>query len=192
MEAEHIAYAAVQARFAISSLDKWKDQDAQFYYTDFYSRIVNLIRGRIDGEWVNSLLGHYNKKLFGNEDSARPSHSMNAECSEDDDMVAIEQQLAACAAQVSGSSNAPAEQSSALDQQQELHHIYPPPAPDSSPSLYSPVAQAPANPLPPSSLQELNDEGLAGKHKENVIPVLLQLYVPLIIFRLLYLVYYVM
>ncbi|KAG1718813.1 uncharacterized protein EDB91DRAFT_1089765 [Suillus paluster] len=46
--AEHIAYAAVQARFAISSLEKWKDHDGLFYYTNFYTRIVNLIRGRKD------------------------------------------------------------------------------------------------------------------------------------------------
>ncbi|KAG2078856.1 hypothetical protein BDR04DRAFT_996798 [Suillus decipiens] len=59
--AEHIAYATVQACFAISSLDKWKDRDTLFYYTDFYTRIVNLIQGRKDGEWVDSLLGHYNE-----------------------------------------------------------------------------------------------------------------------------------
>ncbi|KAG1718019.1 uncharacterized protein EDB91DRAFT_1067055 [Suillus paluster] len=77
VRAEHIAYAAVQvsfsfadltysvcilqARFAISSLEKWKDHDGLFYYTDFYTRIVNLILGRKDKGWVNSLLGHYNE-----------------------------------------------------------------------------------------------------------------------------------
>ncbi|KAG2070099.1 hypothetical protein BDR04DRAFT_1019822 [Suillus decipiens] len=59
--AEHIAYAVVQAHFAVSLLKKLKDRDTLFYYTDFYTRIVNLIHGRRDGEWVNSLLGHYNK-----------------------------------------------------------------------------------------------------------------------------------
>ncbi|KAG1767870.1 hypothetical protein EV702DRAFT_1012929 [Suillus placidus] len=43
VEAEHIAYAAVQARFAISSLDKWKDKDTLFHYPDYYTRIINLI-----------------------------------------------------------------------------------------------------------------------------------------------------
>ncbi|KIK44431.1 hypothetical protein CY34DRAFT_23093 [Suillus luteus UH-Slu-Lm8-n1] len=57
----HIAYAAVQAHFAIGSLEKWKDHDGLFYYTDFYTRIVNLICGRKDEGWVNSLLGHYNE-----------------------------------------------------------------------------------------------------------------------------------
>ncbi|KAG1816573.1 hypothetical protein EV424DRAFT_1348185 [Suillus variegatus] len=161
VEAEHIAYAAVQARFAISSLDKWKDRDALFYYTDFYTRIVNLIRGRIDREWVDSLLGHYNesRKLFGNENGARLSHSANVECSEDDDMIAIERQLAARAARASGSSDTTSTQSSALDKQQESHRKSP--TPNRSPLPDSPVAQGPANPpsLPP-----------VNSHEEMVLP----------------------
>ncbi|KAG2741471.1 hypothetical protein P692DRAFT_201726632, partial [Suillus brevipes Sb2] len=61
VEAEHIAYAAVHARFGISSLDKWNDKDGYFYYSDFYTRITRLIRDRKDGEWVDSLLAHYNE-----------------------------------------------------------------------------------------------------------------------------------
>jgi hypothetical protein len=79
VEAEHLAYAAVQVKcillstfftysvcagqacFAISSLDKWKDKDGLFNYTDFYYRITRLIRERKDGEWVDSLLGYYNE-----------------------------------------------------------------------------------------------------------------------------------
>ncbi|KAG1726372.1 hypothetical protein EDB19DRAFT_1643521, partial [Suillus lakei] len=62
--AEHIAYVTVHVCFAISSLEKWKDQDDLFYYTDFYTRIVNLIWGRKDGEWVYSLLRHYNEQVI--------------------------------------------------------------------------------------------------------------------------------
>ncbi|KAG2747050.1 hypothetical protein P692DRAFT_20736726, partial [Suillus brevipes Sb2] len=61
VEAEHIAYAAVQARFGISSLDKWKDKDGLFVYSDFYYRITRLIRERRDGEWVDSLLAYFNE-----------------------------------------------------------------------------------------------------------------------------------
>jgi hypothetical protein len=50
-----------QARFGISSLDKWNDKDGYFYYSDFYTRITRLIRDRKDGEWVDSLLAHYNE-----------------------------------------------------------------------------------------------------------------------------------
>ncbi|KAG1744757.1 hypothetical protein EDB19DRAFT_1826902 [Suillus lakei] len=174
VRAEHIAYAAVQARFAISSLEKWKDHDGLFYYTDFYTRIVNLIRARKDEGWVDSLLGHYNEKLFGNENGARPSHSPNTKCSEDDDMIAMERQLAA---QASRSSDTTSAQSSALDNQQESHRKSLPP-PNRLPSPDPPVAQALANPredkqpspLPPTSPQESDDEGHVLKSKEKVLP----------------------
>ncbi|KAG1738252.1 hypothetical protein EDB19DRAFT_2025453 [Suillus lakei] len=175
--AEPIAYAAVQARFAISSLEKWKDHDGLFYYTDFYTRIVNLIQVRKDKGWVDSLPGHYNEKLFGNENGARPSHSLNTECSKDDDMIAMERQLTARAARASRSSDTTSAQSSALDNQQELHRKSLPP-PNRSPSPDPPVAQALANPredkqpspLPPSSPQKLDDEGHVLKSKEKVLP----------------------
>jgi hypothetical protein len=51
-----------QARFGISSLDKWNDKDGYFHYSDFYTRITRLIRNRnLDGEWADSLLAHYNE-----------------------------------------------------------------------------------------------------------------------------------
>ncbi|KAG1734395.1 uncharacterized protein EDB91DRAFT_1084055 [Suillus paluster] len=136
VRAEHIAYVAVQARFAISSLEKWKDHDGLFYYTDFYTRIVNLIWGRKDKGWVNSLLGHYNEKLFGNENGAKPCHSLNIECSKDNDIIAMERQLAAHA---SRSLDTPSAPSSALDNQQESRGKSIPP-PDKSPTPDPPIA----------------------------------------------------
>ncbi|KAG1772844.1 hypothetical protein EV702DRAFT_1201306 [Suillus placidus] len=176
--AEHIAYAAVQARFAISSLEKWKDHDGLFYYTDFYTRIVNLIRGRKDEGWVDSLLGHYNEKLFGNENGARPIHSANTECSKDDDMIAMERQLAAHA---SRSSDTPSAPSSALDNQQESRGKSVPP-PQRSPNPDLPTAQALVNtredqqpsPLPPSSpvspARSPTPEPPVDSCKEKVLP----------------------
>ncbi|KAG1722821.1 hypothetical protein EDB19DRAFT_1954498 [Suillus lakei] len=128
-------------------------------------------------EWIDSLLGHYNEKLFGNENGARPSHSPNTKCSEDDNMIAMERQLAARAAWASRSSDTTSAQSSALDNQQELCRKSLPP-PNRSPSPDPPVAQALANPredkqpspLPPSSPQELDDEGHVLKSKEKVLP----------------------
>ncbi|KAG1750377.1 uncharacterized protein EDB91DRAFT_1078427 [Suillus paluster] len=181
--AEHIAYAAVQSVFyrlalPLSSLEKWKDHDGLFYYTDFYTRIVNLIRGRKDEEWVNSLLGHYNEKLFGNENGAMPCHLLNTECSEDDDMIAMERQLAARASRSSEMASA---QSSALDRQQESRHKSLPP-PDRLPTPDPPIAQALANPrkdkqpsLPPSSPQEsacfpTPDPSVDSRKAEEVLP----------------------
>lgn len=86
VEAEHIAYAAVQACFGISSLNKWKDKDGLFHYNNFDYRIMRLIRERRDGEWVDSLLAYFNEKLFGNENGAKLTHSESAKCSDDDDM----------------------------------------------------------------------------------------------------------
>ncbi|KAG1776115.1 hypothetical protein EV702DRAFT_1231094, partial [Suillus placidus] len=144
VEAEHIAYAAVQACFAISSLDKWKDKDALFHYPDYYTRIINLIRGRKDAAWVDSLLAYYNEQLFGNENGAKPTDSTNTECSEDDDMIMMERQLAARAARASGTSNATSTQSLAADNPQESH-----PQPSSSASSVPPAPPAP--PVPASS-----------------------------------------
>ncbi|KAG1721734.1 hypothetical protein EDD22DRAFT_962429 [Suillus occidentalis] len=174
--AEHITYAAVQARFAISSLEKWKDHDGLFYYTDFYTRIVNLIRGRKDEGWVNSLLGHYNEKLFGNENGAKPCHSPTIECSEDDDMIAMDRQLAARAARASRSLDTPSAPSSAIDNQQEPRGKSVPPQRSPTPDL--PTAQAlvdtredqQASSVPDLPSPESDDEGPVRKPKQKVIP----------------------
>jgi hypothetical protein len=118
--------------------------------------------------------------LFGNENGARAGHSANAECSEDNDMVSIEQQLAAHAARAFGSLDTISVQSSALDQQESRTRSLPPPPDRATPD--SPVAQGLADPhkdkqpsplppssLPPSSPQELDDEGLACKCREAVL-----------------------
>ncbi|KAG1722074.1 uncharacterized protein EDB91DRAFT_1088248 [Suillus paluster] len=130
--------------------------------------MINLIWGRKDGQWVDSLLAYYNEKLFGNENSAKPTHSTNTECSDEDDMIAMERQLATRAVRASRTSDATSAQSSAVNKQQELQCKSLPPTPDRPPTPTapdSPVAQAPANPhkdkqpspLPPSSPQEADD-----------------------------------
>ncbi|KAG1733979.1 hypothetical protein EDB19DRAFT_1728958 [Suillus lakei] len=91
------------------------------------------------------------RKLFGNENGANPTHSMNAECSEDNDMIAMERQLAARAARTSRTSDATSTQSSAINKQRGLHPGSLPPAPQRSPTPESP--EQPSS-LPPSSPQE--------------------------------------
>ncbi|KAF8546264.1 hypothetical protein OG21DRAFT_1427548, partial [Imleria badia] len=61
VEVEHIAYAAIQARFIILSAEKWTDQDALFNYQDYYYRIICLIRETKDQKWASELLSYYNK-----------------------------------------------------------------------------------------------------------------------------------
>ncbi|KAG2357635.1 hypothetical protein BDR07DRAFT_1490480 [Suillus spraguei] len=97
---------------------------------------------------------------------------MNTECLEDDNMIAMEQQLTACAAQASRTSHTTPAQSPAVNKQQESHPKSLPPASDRLPTPTapdSPVAQAPADPhkdkqpspLPPSSPQDADDVLLA-------------------------------
>ncbi|KAG1805228.1 uncharacterized protein BJ212DRAFT_880962 [Suillus subaureus] len=181
VDAEHIVYAAVQARFGISSLDKWNDKDGYFHYSDFYTRITCLIHNRnFDGEWVDSLLAHYNEILFGNENGAKPSHSENIDCSDDDDMIAMERQLAARASRASRSTD-PAPTQSSVPQQKPRQDPLPPPPQRPTPD--SPIALAPVNsrndaqravsPLPPSSPQESvsNTPVISRKRKIVSAPV---------------------
>ncbi|KAH0828885.1 hypothetical protein J3R83DRAFT_2279, partial [Lanmaoa asiatica] len=61
VEAEHIAYAAIQAQFIILSAKKWNDQDGLFNYPDYYYRIIYLIREMKDRKWADELLSYYNE-----------------------------------------------------------------------------------------------------------------------------------
>ncbi|KAG2342568.1 hypothetical protein BDR05DRAFT_948923 [Suillus weaverae] len=153
VEAEHIAYAAIQVHFGISSLNKLNDKDGYFPYSDFYTRITRLICDRKDGEWVDSLLAHYNKMLFGNENGVRLPHSENIECSDDNNMVTMKHQLAARAAHTSRSMDPPPAEPLVLQQEPCQNPL--PPLPQKptleSPSTLASVSDAPCtvSPLPP-------------------------------------------
>ncbi|KAG2739105.1 hypothetical protein P692DRAFT_20756614 [Suillus brevipes Sb2] len=60
VEAENIAYAAVQARSAITSRDKWSTDDGNFSYRKFYYRIIDVIHNPPDKTWATAILQHYN------------------------------------------------------------------------------------------------------------------------------------
>ncbi|KAG1726130.1 hypothetical protein EDB19DRAFT_1914745 [Suillus lakei] len=68
VEAEHIAYACVQARFGISAQNKWSDIDGKFKYPEFYYNIIDFIRDCGDTDWVQELKKWWNVMLFKNED----------------------------------------------------------------------------------------------------------------------------
>ncbi|KAG2038104.1 hypothetical protein BDR03DRAFT_1010044 [Suillus americanus] len=63
VKAEHIAYAAVQARSSISSPDKWSENHGPFSYHKFFYRIVDAIRNPPDKAWATAILQHYNFRL---------------------------------------------------------------------------------------------------------------------------------
>ncbi|KAG1724019.1 hypothetical protein EDB19DRAFT_2028955 [Suillus lakei] len=77
VEAEHIAYACVQAsfisidilnaHFAISNKNKWAKADGEFNNRAFYYNIIDFIRECKDRDWAEGLLKWWNKTLFKNE-----------------------------------------------------------------------------------------------------------------------------
>ncbi|KIK77278.1 hypothetical protein PAXRUDRAFT_167388, partial [Paxillus rubicundulus Ve08.2h10] len=60
VDAEHIAYTCVQARFGIVSKSTWSEKDGIFSYLEFYRAIVSLIRDATDKRWRNALLKWWN------------------------------------------------------------------------------------------------------------------------------------
>ncbi|KAF8121259.1 hypothetical protein EV363DRAFT_1568853 [Boletus edulis] len=60
VNASHIAYAAVHARFSICSQDKFIDVDGHFKFPDFYYRTVDFIENGVDTTWAKELCAHYN------------------------------------------------------------------------------------------------------------------------------------
>ncbi|KAG2738322.1 hypothetical protein P692DRAFT_20758989 [Suillus brevipes Sb2] len=61
VEAEHIAYACIQARFAISNKNKWGEADGEFNNRAFYYNIIDFIRDCEDQDWAQGLLKWWNK-----------------------------------------------------------------------------------------------------------------------------------
>jgi hypothetical protein len=123
--------------------------------------------------YVFILIARVSRKLFGNENGAKPCHSPTIECSEDDDMIAMDRQLAARA---SRSSDTPSAPSSAIDNQQEPRGKSVPPQRSPTPDL--PTAQAlvdtredqQASSVPDLPSPESDDEGPVRKPKQKVIP----------------------
>ncbi|KAG1901001.1 uncharacterized protein F5891DRAFT_1188108 [Suillus fuscotomentosus] len=67
VEAEHIAYACVQACFAISNKNKWSEVDGKFNNQAFYYNIIDFIHECEDRDWAEGLLKWWNRTLFKNE-----------------------------------------------------------------------------------------------------------------------------
>ncbi|KIJ11126.1 hypothetical protein PAXINDRAFT_157414 [Paxillus involutus ATCC 200175] len=67
VEAAHLAYSCVQARFGISAKNRWGETDGPFSYRLFYYTIMEEIEDCVDLEWKDDLLKHYNMLLFKDE-----------------------------------------------------------------------------------------------------------------------------
>ncbi|KIJ10135.1 hypothetical protein PAXINDRAFT_86505, partial [Paxillus involutus ATCC 200175] len=60
VDAEHIAYTCIQARFSVVSKSTWSEKDSIFSYLKFYRTIVSLILDATDKRWRNELLKWWN------------------------------------------------------------------------------------------------------------------------------------
>ncbi|KAJ3816231.1 hypothetical protein F5880DRAFT_1643599 [Lentinula raphanica] len=68
----NIAYAALQARFALSAVEKWNIPDGHFDYQDFYNEIVDYFEEFPEDEQSISTLDYWNKSLTDFQESIRP------------------------------------------------------------------------------------------------------------------------
>ncbi|KAJ3803916.1 hypothetical protein F5876DRAFT_84129 [Lentinula aff. lateritia] len=59
----NIAYAAIQARFALSSVEKWNIPDNHFDYIVFYNEIVDFFKDYPKDEHVVSILADWNEYI---------------------------------------------------------------------------------------------------------------------------------
>ncbi|KAG6369355.1 hypothetical protein JVT61DRAFT_15002 [Boletus reticuloceps] len=93
IEPEHIAYAAMQACFMISSAEKWSDQNGLFNYPEFYYRIIWVICKTRDRTWANSLIEWYNEIIFGNPKGLVSADTAIKAENVDNDLLEMEQQF---------------------------------------------------------------------------------------------------
>jgi len=63
---QNIAFAAVVARFCLSSKRTWNTKDDFFNYHSFYQAIIMRLSDR-DDPWVRDTLAWWNERVFGNE-----------------------------------------------------------------------------------------------------------------------------
>ncbi|KAG1823131.1 hypothetical protein EV424DRAFT_1346463 [Suillus variegatus] len=152
VEAKHIAYACVQARFGISAQNKWSDIDGNFNYPEFYHNIIDFIRDCGDTDWVGELKKWWNMSLFKNEagreggSEARPSADEYGRSSlgSMDSLARMRAQVAARGSTTAKSSAVPA--------------VPVPPPPPARPATPPPPAR-PVTP-PPSSPAAIRAESL--------------------------------
>ena len=55
---------AIQARFGISSKNRWSEMDGIFNYRKFYYALIELVDDNENVEWRDDLLKYYNMCVF--------------------------------------------------------------------------------------------------------------------------------
>ncbi|KAJ3833193.1 hypothetical protein F5878DRAFT_665856 [Lentinula raphanica] len=80
----NIAYAAIQARFALSAIEKWNIEDAHFDYQVFYNEIVDFFEEFPEDEQAVWTLEYWNKCVFNHKDGLAGLETAGSTRSEDE------------------------------------------------------------------------------------------------------------
>ncbi|KAI0037656.1 hypothetical protein FA95DRAFT_1614009 [Auriscalpium vulgare] len=90
-----IAYAAVQARFALSSQPTWTEKDDKFNFKAFFHHLLDFLK--LDPEWTKTLLASWNELIFGDKHGLAkdPDDSEDADKPKDNALTRAKAQLAA-------------------------------------------------------------------------------------------------
>ncbi|KAE9392741.1 hypothetical protein BT96DRAFT_944385 [Gymnopus androsaceus JB14] len=85
MTPQTIAYAVVQARFAIAESPEWTQIENEFDYEKFYWNIVELCQD----EDNNATVKFYNYHVFGSEDGAHGMHQTHGDSDDGEDVSSM-------------------------------------------------------------------------------------------------------
>jgi len=73
----HIAYAAVQAMFLLSTVEAWVADDGAFSLQEFFNEVLGPFEDDPEYPWVVSTLAWYDQEVFGTRRAAPPHQTSN-------------------------------------------------------------------------------------------------------------------
>ncbi|THV01359.1 hypothetical protein K435DRAFT_793431 [Dendrothele bispora CBS 962.96] len=85
---ETIAYAACQARYALSTRNRWRPRDGAFSYPKFYQKVCMFFADE-DDLWVIETMEWLNKCIFGNQEEDDDANVILPDDDTDDEMRQI-------------------------------------------------------------------------------------------------------
>ncbi|THU78130.1 hypothetical protein K435DRAFT_811828 [Dendrothele bispora CBS 962.96] len=85
---ETIAYAACQARYALSTRNRWRPRDGAFSYPKFYQKVCMFFADE-DDLWVIETMEWLNKRIFGNQEEDDDANVILPDDDTDDEMRQI-------------------------------------------------------------------------------------------------------
>ncbi|KAI0038498.1 hypothetical protein FA95DRAFT_1613349 [Auriscalpium vulgare] len=183
-----IAYAMVQARYALTSRESFNVSDGVFNYHTFYLKIIKMFS--INADWTKETLRWFNLQVYGHEDGMLPfgANANNPEDSDDDDeAVARKQYAEALKAQEAAAAAAPAATVAAATvavivpartgiAAPNVDEVEPTPAGDPAPSRCTTAPNSPAmpsrqQPVPASSSTMASPEPVSPARSSRRQPV---------------------